>query len=212
MALAHKGLTFETVPWRFTEKDVIAFSSQELVPVLVDGGRALNDSWAICEYLESAYPEAPRLADSAQTWAHALFIRRWTDRSLHPAISRVILLDVLAHVHPKDREYFRSSREARNGTTIEALTADRPAHLTQLRKVLDPLRATLAVQPFLGGVPGLADYLVFGAFQWACCTSPVQLVGADDPIHAWRERMLALHGGLATHTLGYSTLTAESRT
>jgi hypothetical protein len=26
MALAHKGLPFDTIPWRFTDKDVIAFS------------------------------------------------------------------------------------------------------------------------------------------------------------------------------------------
>ena len=28
MALAHKGLPVETVPWRFTDKDAIAFSGQ----------------------------------------------------------------------------------------------------------------------------------------------------------------------------------------
>ena len=212
MALAHKGLPFETVPWRFTEKDAIAFSSQGLVPVLRDGERVVHDSWAICQYLESAYPDTPPLAECAQAWAYAAFIREWTDRTLHPAISRVILPDVLAHVHPKDREYFRSSREARNGTTIEAFSADRPGHLAHLGKVLDPLRATLASQPFLGGAPGLADYLVFGAFQWARCASPVPLLAADDSIHAWRERMLALHGGVAAHTPGYSTLATESPT
>ncbi len=212
MALAHKGLSFETRPWRFTEKDTIAFSLQGLVPVLVDGDRVVTDSWTILEYLERTYPDAPPLAEGAQAWAYALFIRQWTDRSLHTALSRVILPDVLAHAHPKDQAYFRASREARHHTTIEAFAADRPAHLAQLHEVLDPLRATLAGQPFLGGVPGLADYIVFGAFQWARCTSPIQLVAEDGPIHAWRERMLALHGGLGTQTVGYSTVTAESRT
>ena len=37
MALLHKGLPFEAIPWRFTEKQSIAFSGQGLVPVLVDG-------------------------------------------------------------------------------------------------------------------------------------------------------------------------------
>jgi glutathione S-transferase len=37
MALAHKGLDVETVPWRFTDKDVIAFSGQGRVPVIRDG-------------------------------------------------------------------------------------------------------------------------------------------------------------------------------
>ena len=36
MPLAHKELEVETVPWRFTEKDVIAFSGQGLRPVSRD--------------------------------------------------------------------------------------------------------------------------------------------------------------------------------
>ncbi|WP_375505338.1 glutathione S-transferase N-terminal domain-containing protein [uncultured Nostoc sp.] len=35
LALLHKGLPFETVPWRFTEKETIAFSGQGKVPVIV---------------------------------------------------------------------------------------------------------------------------------------------------------------------------------
>src|SRR6266446_7829836 len=35
MALAHKGLEVETIPWRFAEKDAIAFSGQGRVPVLI---------------------------------------------------------------------------------------------------------------------------------------------------------------------------------
>ena len=211
MALAHKGLTYETVPWRFTEKDVIAFSSSTVVPVLVDGERVVTDSWAICQYLESAYPDSPPLAECAQAWALALFIRQWTERTLASAMLRIILPDIYAVVHPKDREYFRASREARIGTTLEAFAADRPAHLAHLKKVLDPLRATLATMPFLsGGSPGLADYVVFGPFQWARCTSPVQLLGVDDPIHAWRERMLSLFGGLAARAPGFPTLSPEA--
>ena len=38
MALAHR-LSAATVPWRFTDKEEIAFSGQKLVPVLLhDGG------------------------------------------------------------------------------------------------------------------------------------------------------------------------------
>src|SRR5690348_18091718 len=52
MALRHKGLEFETIPWRFTEKDVIAPHGSQTVPVLVDGGKAIYDSWTIAEYLD----------------------------------------------------------------------------------------------------------------------------------------------------------------
>ncbi|MGO8968387.1 MAG: glutathione S-transferase family protein [Myxococcaceae bacterium] len=210
MALAHKGLAYQTVPWRFTEKPAIAFSSQGLVPVLVDGERVVTDSWSICQYLESTYPDSPPLAEGPQAWAHAFFLKNWAERSLQTALSPLVYLDILAHVHPKDREYFRSSREARVGTTLEAFTQDRPAHLAKLRNVLEPLKATLAAQPFLSGTgPALGDYLVFGAFQWARCISEVQLLEPESPIYLWRERMLALYGGLAARSLGYPTRNTE---
>ena len=39
MALAHKGLDHETIPWRFTEKDAIRPHKSEKVPVLLDGDK-----------------------------------------------------------------------------------------------------------------------------------------------------------------------------
>ena len=39
MALAQKGLAVETIPWRLTEKDVLAFSGQGRVPVIRGPGR-----------------------------------------------------------------------------------------------------------------------------------------------------------------------------
>src|SRR6266436_5385349 len=47
MALAHKGLSAQSIPWRFTEKDAIAPHNSEKVPVLIDGETAIVDSWAI---------------------------------------------------------------------------------------------------------------------------------------------------------------------
>ena len=37
LSLMHMGLAFDTIPWRFTDKDAIAFSGQGRVPVLIDG-------------------------------------------------------------------------------------------------------------------------------------------------------------------------------
>ena len=59
MALAHKGLAVETIPWRFTEKEALAFSGQGRVPVIRDGDRVVSDSWAIAEYLEDTIRTAP---------------------------------------------------------------------------------------------------------------------------------------------------------
>jgi glutathione S-transferase len=93
------------------------------------------------------------------------------------------------HLHDKDREYFRRSREERVDMTLEDLVAERDARLPAFRQSLAPLRLTLKAQPFLGGDrPLYADYAVFGPFQWARCISPFALLAPDDPITLWRER------------------------
>ena len=43
MALAHKGLSAETIPWCFTEKDAIAPHKSEKVPVLLDGENSVAE-------------------------------------------------------------------------------------------------------------------------------------------------------------------------
>ena len=43
MALAHKGLDVETVPWCFTEKDRLPQPNAGRVPVIVDSDRVVHD-------------------------------------------------------------------------------------------------------------------------------------------------------------------------
>src|SRR3954468_15230729 len=107
MALKHKGLEFETVPWRFTEKDAIAFAGSTTVPVIRDGATAVADSWNIAVYLDEAYPSRPGLMDGATTVTLTDFFGQWTFRALHSALSRVVLLDIYARIHEKDKAYFR---------------------------------------------------------------------------------------------------------
>src|SRR5437899_1842420 len=61
LALAHKGLPVETIPWRFVDKLAIAASGQGRVPVLVEGDKWLAGSWDIATYLEETYPDHPSL-------------------------------------------------------------------------------------------------------------------------------------------------------
>jgi len=204
MALAHKGLSARTIPWRFTEKDAIAKSGQGLVPVLVDGDRWIADSWAIAEYLEDAYSDRPPLFGGGAGRALSRFYNNWTNAVLQPGLIRFALLDVHRHLHEKDKAYFRQSREQRFGQTLEAFVADRDRYLDLFRQSLAPLRSTLQAQRFLGGeTPLYADYIVFGAFQWVRCISDYGVLAEDDPIAAWRGRMLDLFDGMAGKAKGY---------
>jgi glutathione S-transferase len=204
LALAHKGLPVTTIPWRFTEKERIAPSRQGRVPVLVDDGRWIADSWAIANHLEDEYPERPSLFGGPLGRALSRFYNNWTDAVLQPGLIRFTLVDILRHIHEKDREYFRRSREERFRQTLEAVVAGREQLLAAFREGLTPLRLTLEAQPFLAGsAPLYADYIVFGAFQWVRCISDFPMLAADDPIASWRGRMLDLFDGLAGKAKGY---------
>jgi glutathione S-transferase len=198
MALAAKGLRAETIPWRFTDKAAIAPHGAEKVPVLVDGDRAIHDSWAIAEYLEQTYPDRPSLFGGAVGRDYARFVNAFADAVLLGGIARLIIADIHAVLAPQDQAYFRASREKRFGMALEAVQADRDTAVLGFRQALHPLRMVLRAQPFLGGAaPLYPDAIVFGCFQWARCTSPFRLLAEDDPLEAWRQRMLDLHGGLA---------------
>jgi len=204
MALAHKELPVDTIAWRFTEKETLSPTGQGRVPVIVDTGRWVSDSWVIANYLEDTYPERPSLFGGSAGRAVTRFVQGWTDTMLHPGLLRFLVLDVWRHVHEKDKAYFRKSREERFGSTLEAFTAGREDRLPAFRQSLQPLRSLLEAQPFLGGdKPLYADYTVFGAFQWARGISAFKLLEPDDPVAAWRERMLDLFGGLARESKGY---------
>ena len=195
LALAHKNLKFKTVPWRFTDKDAIAFSGQGKVPVLVDGKTVVSDSQAIAEYLESAYPNEASLFGEPPARALTMFIKAWTEDALQPAIARIVLPDVLARLHPKDKAYFREAREKSWDMKIEDFHAHRAEYLTALKAVLAPLRGTLKVQNFVAGAsPTYADHIVFGALQWGRLMSGVRLLEKNDPIVNWMDAVLGTYG------------------
>nr|WP_314074633.1 glutathione S-transferase family protein [uncultured Roseococcus sp.] len=196
LALAHKGLDAETVPWRFTEGETIAFAKSATVPVLIDGDTAVADSWAIAEYLERTYPDRPALFPGRPSALR--FIASWADRVVNAGLVKLIVSDIPSLLAEADRDYFVSSREKRFGMPLAEVTRDREARLPEFRASLQPLRAVLMQQPFVAGEePDYADYIVFGGFMWARVVSPLKVLEESDPLHAWRERMLDLFGGLA---------------
>jgi glutathione S-transferase len=204
MALAHKGLSAETIPWCFTDKEAIAPHKSDKVPVLLDGETSVVDSWAIANYLEDTYPDRPSLFGGEGGRAIARMLNWWGDLSVVGGIFPMIIADIPLNLKPVDAAYFRKSREARFGKPLEEIMAGRDKAVEGFRKSLDPLRLTLKTQPFLGGAaPNYADYIVFGPFQWARVVSPFRLLAEDDPVHAWRERLFDAFDGMARKSSGY---------
>ena len=204
MALAHKGLDAESIPWRFTEKSAIAPHGSEKVPVLLHGDNAVVDSWAIANYLEDAYPDRPSLFGGEGGRALGRMLNWWGDIAVIGGMFPLIVADIPGHLAPVDADYFRKSREARFGKPLQEVVANREQSVIGFRKSLEPMRLTLKSQPYLGGeTPNYADYIVFGGFQWARVVSPFRLLEDSDPIYAWRERLLDAFGGMARKSPSY---------
>ncbi len=199
LAMAHKGLEPQTVPWRFSEAALLPGAPHNSqVPVIVDGDAVVADSTAIAYYLEENYTNGPSLFGGGGGEAHARFIIAWADTVLAPALSPLAAWYVFSQLHQTDQAYFRQSREARLGMTLEAARDTAPGRLAGVRATLAPMRRMLAGQPFAGGEePSYADYALFGCFQWMRCVSVPDVLEAGDPVAVWRGVMLELFDELA---------------
>jgi len=198
MALKHKRLDFTTQPVCLSDKAMIAFSGGKTVPILRDGETVVRDSWKIAEHLEERYRQAPTLfgGDIGRGVSQAFNV--WVDRALLPAMLSVIAADIHERVDPSDQDYFRSSIEKALKKSLEQSRAERDEALRRLGRTLEPMQALLKRQPYVCGLaPAYADYILFSVLQWARVMSPHEVLGPEDPLCAWRERLLDLFDGFA---------------
>jgi glutathione S-transferase len=209
-ALAHKGLDPEVVPTRFADVARIrGLSGQDLVPIIEDDGFVVHDSWAIACHLEERFPDRPSLFGGATGRGTTRLVNIWSDTVLNPALRRLISADFIWCIEPDDRAYFRRSREAQFGMTLEDYCADHARSLPALMEACAPLERTLSEQNFLAGdAPAYADYVVFSVFQWARIGSPRDVLAQTPTANmsatrAWRARMVALYDGLGDRFAGY---------
>ncbi|NRG18924.1 glutathione S-transferase family protein [Rhizobiales bacterium] len=195
-ALAHKGIEVEVRPTPFTKIKDIAPDAGKTVPILVDGDRAICDSWAIATYLEDTYPDKPSLFGGDGGRAASRFVEGYII-SLMPIFASLVVKDVHDVLAPEDQAYFRTTREERFGKTLEEVQAGRENRLGDLAKALKPLEIMLGNQPFIGGdAPLYGDYVIFAALQWGRVVSDIELLEAGTPVHAWFERLLDMYDGL----------------
>lgn len=198
MALRHKQLEFATHPVCLSDKESIAFSGGKTVPVIKDGDTVVRDSWKIAEHLERAYPQGPTLFGSNIGRGVTQAFNAWVDRAVVPAMMQVIAADIQERVDPADEAYLRASLERVLKKTLEQTRAERDEALRRFGRTLEPMQAALKRQAYVcGSEPAYADYILFSVFQWARIMSPSEVLAPEDPLCAWRERVLDLHGGFA---------------
>ena len=191
LALLHKGLPMRTVPVRFTEKDKIEFSGQPLVPVLMDAGKTIVDSWEIACYLEKAYPDTPSLFNDEAGKALAQSINEWASNDLSKYVRPLVVMDVYNLIGDEDKQYFRQSREAKLGKTLEEFCSDQAGAIQGLRAELEKVRELLAMQPYLGGQdPSYADISLLGTLLWIASVNDIEFLDLQDVVYDWYQRML----------------------
>jgi glutathione S-transferase len=197
-ALAHKSITYESAPLGFVEISKVFGGRFKTLPILEHGDTVMSESWDIADYLERAFPKQPQLFSSPAEYSMVRLFDHWFLSLVVRPMVPMYVLDVHNAARAADRPYFRESRQARFGTTLEALSADRAARLPAIREALSPLRRQLGMRAFLGGdTPNYADYIALGVFKWISSVATIPLLASDDDVlRSWIRRGFDLYGGI----------------
>lgn len=203
-ALAHKGVEPEYRHVRFADVETIrALSGQHFVPIVTDGDTVVCDSWNIACYLEDLFPQAPSLFPDGGRGV-ARLVNHWADQTLGTAIRRLIAADFIHCLDVSDRAYYRSSREAAFGCSLEEYCTDRPRWLAEFAAITAPLEGTLAEQAYVAGAaPGYADYIVFSMFQYARLGCPDEFLVDGTALRRWRDTLVDMFDRLGDRYPAY---------
>lgn len=194
-ALLHKQIEFEVRPLAYTAIGTIGDGRFRRVPVLEHEGTLLAESFDIALYLDTAFPDRPRLFRGESGTAFARFLDGWTETAIHDPTFGMVVADMWRHLKPVDQGYFRTSREGFLGCGLEAAEEGRELRLPAFQAGLAPLSSLLENQAFLGGEgPDYGDYIVASAFRWLAVVSDFAVVPADGPISGWLKRLETLRG------------------
>jgi glutathione S-transferase len=200
-ALAHKGFDIDIVPGGFTGIMDRTGGRSERLPVIVDDGEWVLDSWLIAEYLDRKYPDRPTLIGDAGIKPLTEFVEGWLWRTAIGPWFQAFIVDYRDRSLPQDHQYVTESRERMlGGRKLEEVSKEGKAKLAQVPPTLEPFRMLLKQNKWLGGeTPNYADYRALAVFLWTGSVAATPPLTEDDPLRDWIDRGFDLFGGLGRH-------------
>ena len=185
LCLMYKDISFETIPVGFSEKYKIAFTNQNLVPILKSNDHFVCDSWDIINWLEQNYSQSPLFLNSSNK-NFSYFLYHWTSKELLPVLFKIIANEIPKILDGKDLEYFIKTREEKIKGPLSQLKPLVPAATIKFRKLINPIRLIIKENNFISGKnPGLEDFIFFGNLKWVQSCNNFPLLENDDLITKW---------------------------
>lgn len=196
-ALKHKGFDLDVVNGGFTGILDRTGGRSERLPVIVDDGHWVLDSWLIAEYLDEKYPDRPTLIGDPAVKQLTQFLETWLWKTAVSVWARAFAVQYRDRCFPEDIPYIVDSRRRMWGAPMEELIVGREDKLAQVSPELELLRGVLRESPWLGGEsPNYADYRALAVFLWCASVADTPPLAADDPLRDWVDRGFDLYGGL----------------
>ncbi|ORZ14177.1 hypothetical protein BCR42DRAFT_418219 [Absidia repens] len=176
IALNIKGLEYETEWLTFFDvhskiPDITKTGVRPTVPVIVqqnsqDDDHAVQDSWEIVKYLDTAYPNTPRLIKGDNEGLQ-FFLYKYIHISLLFPIFKLCLFTIHKKCSPQPiQDWFRENREATFKMTLEQFAGDPATHLASIKSALGFVHTTLQEYPYLNGEKvGFADVTLASCYK-----------------------------------------------
>ncbi|KAL1931682.1 hypothetical protein VTP01DRAFT_9825 [Rhizomucor pusillus] len=171
-ALNVKGIEYETEWLTFAGvhsaiPKVTKTGKKPTVPVIEDlkhGGKAVQESWEIAQYLEEAYPDYPSLFHG-NAGVH-YFFHNYCTHNILTKVFKLCVLKIHSRITPKElQDWFRQDRETQFKMTLEEFAGDENQHIKVLSHNLGPVGRVLTSYPYLtGDKVGWADVVLAAYF------------------------------------------------
>lgn len=184
IALFLKGMDCERAAMRFADVDRLeAETGSRTCPAMVDGAVKLGSSAEIVRHLDSVNPARPVFGRE-----DARFDVDSVEREFGFRAGKVVAPWFIERLCPEDRDYFRTSREARYEMSFTELVAHRSAFELDLAFTVGRIAKRLDRGPFFSGMqPGFADTVIYGYLLWIDFADPSAMPELPPHMAAWFE-------------------------